>query len=107
MAFFTIRVLMSGATQGDYGNLGLRLSAVGVRDAIQDDAGGWYRLPPAEYNYEGTATADQVLATVSAVAQTVGRPFQVFVTQASKRVWRGLPSIQPRATPSTLAFGFR
>lgn len=107
MAFFTIRIRMSGASHADYANLALRLSAVGVRDTIQDEAGAWFRLPPAEYNYEGTATADQVLATVSGVAQTVGKPFQVFVTQAAKRVWRGLPSIQPRVAPSTLGFGFR
>ena len=93
MARFTIRVELHAATSADYSQLHERLARIGITDIIADDAGNRYKMPPGEYNYEGAATLEQVLASAQNSASQSNRKWAVFVTEALKRSWDGLPKI--------------
>lgn len=93
MARFTIRVELHAATGADYTQLHERLARIGVTDIIADDAGNRYKMPPGEYNYEGTATIEQVLAAAQNSVSQSNRKWAVFVTEATNRRWDGLPKI--------------
>lgn len=94
MAAFSIRVELHRATWNDYVKLAGLLAAHAVVDTIRGDNGVVYKLPPAEYNFEGNATAEQVRQAVAATAAKVVPSYAVVVSEATKRVWVGL---QPMA----------
>jgi hypothetical protein len=55
-------------------------------------------MSPAEYNYVGNASADDVLEATKASAAKTGKRYAVFVTEATRRRWVGLEPIQaPRS----------
>lgn len=93
MAGFTVRVELHRATWDDYVALYEQLAAYGITDTITSDDGIAYRMPPAEYNYEGSATRDQVLETTKACAASVVRSYAVLVTEAVARSWHGLERV--------------
>jgi thymidine phosphorylase len=90
MASFTTRVELHGAISSDYETLHQKMAAQGFSRIITADDGKRYWLPPAEYNYEATATRDQVLAKARAAASQVKTSFAVVVTEAGARTWYGL-----------------
>ena len=90
MSLFTIRVELHDASWSDYNALAKQLAQQGVVDVIRGDDGRTYKLPPAEYNYEGNATAEQVRDAVRRVANVTGRQNAVFVSDAICRSWAGL-----------------
>jgi hypothetical protein len=94
MAKFTIRVELHNATWQNYADLAKNLAARGIVDVIRADDGTWYKMPPAEYNYEGNATRDQVLETTKTCTAAVVRSFAVMVTEANGRAWHGLAVVQ-------------
>jgi hypothetical protein len=51
-------------------------------------------MPPAEYNYDGAAPIDDVFNAVASAASLTGRAHAVFVTEAVRRKWRGLPVLK-------------
>ena len=65
----------------------------GLRDVISDEKGTQYRLPPAEYNYDGPATRAQVLELAKASAGKVVREYRVLVTESNGRTWHNLERI--------------
>lgn len=93
MAYFTIRVELHGATSADYTQLHENLARLGVTDIIADDAGTRYKMPPGEYNFQGNATIAQVLAAAQNAASQTNRKSAVFVSEATKRSWEGLPTV--------------
>lgn len=93
MARFTVRVELHGATWDDYAALYEQLAAYGITDVIASNEGIAYRMPPAEYNYEGLATRDQVLDAAKACAASVVRSYAVLVTEATARLWHGLERV--------------
>lgn len=91
---FTIRVVLhDNATWQDYANLASNMAARGMVDVITADDGRRYRLPPAEYTYTGTATANEVHYSASNAATKTGKRHAVLVTQSSARVWSGLEQL--------------
>jgi hypothetical protein len=72
------------------------LATKGITDVIVADSGTSYKLPPAEYNYVGNASADNVLEAAKASAAKTGRRYAVFVTEATRRTWIGLEVLQAR-----------
>lgn len=94
MSTFTIRVSLQKASWADYVALAKGLAAIGVVDVIRSDDGTWYRLPDAEYHYEGDATSGQIMDAVARVADAVKPPAAVLVTQALRTQWRGLQIIK-------------
>ncbi|WP_426168568.1 hypothetical protein [Pseudoduganella sp. R-34] len=93
MAMFTIRVELHDATWTDYNNLATQLGRQGITDIIQADNGNRYKLPPAEYNYVGNATLDQVYNAVNKVASTLGKRFAVLANEVTSRTWTGLSRV--------------
>ena len=96
MARFTVRVELHNASREHYEQLHKKMTAHGFSDVISVD-GRRYRLPPAEYNFVGSATRDQVLEKAKAAARSVVEKFAVFVTESNGRTWHGLEVIQERS----------
>lgn len=93
MASFTIRVELHDATWDNYVALAKDLASKGITDVIKADNGTRYRMPPAEYNYEGNTTIADVYAAANASAATTGRRHAVLVTESVRRQWGGLASV--------------
>jgi len=90
MADFTIRIVLNDATWDQYEEMYEHLAAVGITDLIISNDGITYRMPPAEYNYQGDATRNQVLESAKAAAAKVVRKYSVLVTESKGRTWHGL-----------------
>ena len=90
MSRYTIRVELHDASWQDYVDLARRLAAHGIVDVIRSDDGRTYKLPPAEYNYQGPATRDQILTVAKDCAASVVSSYAVLVTDAVARTWHGL-----------------
>lgn len=69
------------------------LAAQGITDIISSDNGVSYKMPPAEYNYVGTATRAQVLEMAKASAGKFVRSYALVVTESSGRKWHGLAKV--------------
>jgi len=93
MAKFTIRIELHDATWDDYMEMYKHLEAQGITDIITSGDGTRYRMPPAEYNYEGTATRADVLALAKKSASKVVKSYAVLVTESSGRSWEGLDKV--------------
>lgn len=91
MTLFTIRVELHAAIAADYKRLHEKLAEVGITDIITDDPGVRYKMPPGEYNYQGTATANEVRVAVENAANQTNRSWAVIVTEVASRTWNGLP----------------
>lgn len=90
MPRFTVRVVLHNASPQNYVDLANSLATKGVVDVIRSDDGTLYKLPPAEYNFEGNASAEQVRDAVVQAASITNRFESVLVTETQKRVWQGL-----------------
>lgn len=90
MARFTVRVELHDATWKDYARLYDQLAAKGFTDVIVGSKDVKHKLPPAEYNYDGLASAADVLNKAKAAAEVVGRKYAVLVTESAGRVWHNL-----------------
>jgi hypothetical protein len=88
---YTTRVELHRASGDDYENLHAAMLRQGFSRKIQSDDGTWYHLPTAEYNYEGPAALQQVLAAAETAATTTERAFGLLVTESKARMWKGLP----------------
>jgi hypothetical protein len=91
MSRFTIRVELHNATWQNYVDLAKHMAAQGMVDIIKADNGTRYKMPPAEYNYEGQATLKQVMDAVKSCAARVVNSYAVLVTESNGRLWDGLP----------------
>jgi len=90
MARYTIRIELHDATWDDYEEMYKYLAAQGIADIVTSDDGARYKMPPAEYNYDGNATRAQVLEIAKASAGKVVRSYAVLVTESNGRTWHGL-----------------
>lgn len=96
MSSFTIRVELHNAQAQHYTELEKDLAKQGITDVIVADDGSCYKLPPAEYNYIGQGSIDDVLNATRASAARTGKANAVFVTEAVRRKWQGLNIVQAR-----------
>lgn len=97
MAKFTVRVELHNATREDYTKLHQQMARYGFTDIIASDEGRKYRLPPADYHFEGNATRSNVLEKAKAAAGSVVSKYAVLVTESSGRTWHGLEQINANA----------
>lgn len=91
MTRLTIRIELHDATRSEYADLAKRLARHEITDEIVADNGKRYKLPPAEYNYVGDATFDEVYSTAKSVAGSLGKKFAVLASKSTRRSWDGLP----------------
>lgn len=90
MAKFTVRVELRDADREDYSVLYEGMEEQGFTDIITDSNEIAYRLPDAEYNYEGDISRSAVLAKAQKAADATGLRYSVLVTQSAGRTWHGL-----------------
>lgn len=95
MPSFTIRIELHDAIWQHYVDLARNLKAIGITDTIVAGDGKKYRLSPAEYNYEGNSTLNDVFLAASGAAALVVPKYAVFVTESggTGRIWAGLEQI--------------
>jgi hypothetical protein len=96
MSSYTIRVELHDAIWQNYTSMAADLATKGITDLITADDGTHYKLSPAEYNYVGPGSLDDVFNTVTAAATKTGKRHAVFVTEAQRRKWQGLAVAQTR-----------
>jgi len=96
MSSFTIRVELHDANWQQYVDMAKDLETKGITDVVTADDGTSYKMCPAEYNYVGTGTINDVLNAVSASAAKTGKRHAVFVTEATRRMWSGMQVVQAR-----------
>lgn len=89
---FTIRIELHDAPWADYEAMYAHLEKHKIVDVIASENGMRYKLPRAEYCYEGKATRAQVLDMAKQSAARVASSFAVFVTESAGRSWHGLKS---------------
>jgi hypothetical protein len=89
MARFTTRVELHDADWDDYVALYKQMARQGFTDTIEL-ANGKLKMPPAEYNYDGSASKEDVLAKAKTAASAVVGSYAVLVTESSGRTWHGL-----------------
>jgi len=97
MASFTTRVELHDANWDDYSKLHEKMRAQGFSQTITSDNGTVYQLPPAEYDYNGVVTRQQVLDKAKAAAAAVKSSYAVLVTESNGRTWWGLKQLNARA----------
>lgn len=93
MARFTVRVELHGADEDDYDLLHERMERAGFSRQIEGGDGKLYHLPPAEYDFQGQETIEQVRTKAHEVARTVRQRPAILVTQGS-RAWSGLDEVK-------------
>lgn len=89
MARFTIRIELHDASWEQYTELYERMSLQGFSDTITTE-NGVVKMPPAEYNFEGDVTKEEVLEKSKIAASSVVKKYAVLVTESKGRTWYGL-----------------
>jgi hypothetical protein len=96
MAKFTIRVVLHKIKNLDhdsYTKLHAAMEAAKFTRFIKSDD-ATYHLPPAEYNYVGDKSKDEVLDQTYAIAKKIDDDCGVLVTEGL-RTWNGLKKVEP------------
>jgi hypothetical protein len=91
MSKFTTRVELHHATKTDYEVLHSAMDDQNFERTITSSDGDEYHLPMAEYNFEGSATAEVVLDKAEIAAARTGKKASIIVSEAVRRRWSGLP----------------
>jgi hypothetical protein len=70
-----------------------QLATFGITNEITATDGRRFRLPPAEYYYDGAATRDEVLRIARQCANAVDQSNAVVVTESNGVTWEGLQEL--------------
>jgi hypothetical protein len=92
MTRFTTRIELHDGNSKDYDNLHAQMALQGFSRKVTSDAGVTYWLPWAEYNFDGTASLEDVFdrAKVATAAAAPRLKREVLVTESKARKWDGL-----------------
>lgn len=90
MTMCMIRVELHGASWADYTNLAAYLKNYGIVDVIEGSDRQRYKLPPAEYHYDGPKTLEQVYADTVTCTTMVGRTHAIVASEITRCKWVGL-----------------
>lgn len=93
MAHFITRVELHDATEENYQTLHVEMEELGFTRTIKGHDGATYKLPSAEYNYEGEVPIDTVLDKAKYTADTIGLKYEILVSESPKRRWHGLEKL--------------
>jgi len=85
---FTTRIELHKANDSDYEKLHSEMEKEGFSRKIRGDDGIIYNLPTAEYNKEGSYTIQTIYAQAERAANKTGKAFYMFISEATKRVWK-------------------
>lgn len=89
---FTVRVELLNIEYDNsaYSILHQAMEDAGFTKTIKGSDGAVYNLPPAEYNYVGTKTAEEILDLAGSATLKTKHKSAILVTESSGRKWRGL-----------------
>ena len=90
MSRYTVRVELHDADEEDYQTLHEAMEELGFTRTIKGHDGNTYRLPSAEYDFEGDIGIETVLDKAKYAAETTTRKCEILVSEALKRKWHGL-----------------
>ena len=90
MASFTTRVVLIDADRDEYEDLHEYMHGAGFSKTIKGQDGDVYKLPDAEYDYQGEVTLADVLAKAKAAAAKTGLTYRILVTELRGRTWANL-----------------
>lgn len=96
MPRYTIRIELLNAKREQYDAMYEHLDAVNIVDEFTDSEGVRYRLPPAEYTYDGPlerAEVIQLAKNAAAKVSKTSKDYRVLVTQSGGRTWYNLEKI--------------
>lgn len=96
MSMFTIRIELHNASWQNYVDMANDLATKSITDVIVSDNGTAYKMPPAEYNYVGNASIDDVYSTAQWAANRTGKANAILVSEATRRKWNGLEVVHSR-----------
>ena len=82
MARFTIRVELHDASWEQYNKLHEKMAQQVFVDTITTEKGA-VTMPPAEYNFEGAVTKEQVIEKAKTAASQVVKKYAVLVTESN------------------------
>lgn len=88
MSSFTTRIELHKATDDDYEILHAAMAKAGFLRTIKDSEGKTYKLPTAEYNYEGEITRSQVFEKAENAAISTKKGYWILVTQSAGRTFK-------------------
>lgn len=91
---FTTRVVLHNASWADYQVLYAEMAKRRFTDEIRADDGSVYKMPDGEYTSYGDITIEDVRSLAVAAAAVTGRGHAVFVTEAARTCWYGLPIVK-------------
>lgn len=90
MAKFTVRIELHNASPEDYARLHESMAMNGFNREILSGEGVRFKLPNAEYAFEGELALKEMLEKAKLGARPLGIKFTVLVTESKGRVWYGL-----------------
>ena len=89
MPRFTVRIELHEASWDQYEELHKNMSLQGFTDTIETQK-STVQMPPAEYNFDGALTKEQVLDKAKIAAVSIVKKYAVLVTESNGRTWYGL-----------------
>ncbi len=90
---YTTRVELHEADEEDYETLHEAMEEEGFTHTIEAKDGTTYKLPSAEYNYEGEIEIGEVREKAKSAAATTKRKHAILVSQITSRLWFGLEEL--------------
>ena len=90
---YTIRVELHDADEEDYEILHGAMEEGGFTHTIEAKDGTTYKLPSAEYNFEGEIEIGEVREKAKSAAATTKRKYAILVSQVTSRLWFGLEEV--------------
>lgn len=93
MAQFTIRLELHDTDRKHYDLVHQKLHSQGFTHAITDRFGTHYKMPHAEYSYEGNTTEEAVLSQIKDTISQDIKFFGILVTKSAGRASYGLQQI--------------
>jgi hypothetical protein len=83
MAMFITRIELHSTSEADYTRLHSEMANRGFSRSIQGADANWYRLPAAEYWYEGNATTESIFKLAESAADMTGSNSWIVVSATS------------------------
>ena len=90
---YTIRVELHDADEEDYEKLHGAMEEGRFTHTIVAKDGTTYKLPSAEYNYEGEIEIGEVREKAKSAAATTNRKYAILISQITSRLWFGLEEV--------------
>ncbi len=87
MPTFTTRIELHKAVESDYEILHAAMEKQGFTRTIKLADGKAYKMPTAEYNFDGTELRPQVFSKAETAAKSTNKGYWILVTESAGRTF--------------------